>query len=89
MAYLLELRHSLLVQRQMLRTGHVPENCAKLVHGAYPTGPRIFVRKMCGSIRKCAEIVRNVCGRASAQFAQNIGVGLPRTCMHKCRATFR
>ena len=44
---------------------------------------------MCGGIRKCAEIVRNLCGGAPAQFAHNIGVGLPRMCVHKFRAFFR
>ena len=38
------------------------ENYAKLVRGAFLPGPRKFVRKMCGRIRKCAEIVRNLCG---------------------------
>ena len=65
------------------------ENCAKLVREEFPTGPRKFVRKMCGCIRKCAEIVRNLCGGAPAQFARNIGVGLPRMCVHKFRAIFR
>ena len=64
------------------------ENCAKLVRGAFPTGPRKFVRKMCGGIRKCAEIVRNLCGGALAHFAQNTGVGLPRMCVRKFRAIF-
>ena len=64
------------------------ENCAKLVRRAFPTGPRKFVRKMCGGIRKCAEIVRDLCGGALAQFAPNIGVGLPRMCVHKFRAIF-
>ena len=67
----------------------VRKNCAKFVRGALPTGPRKFVRKMCGGIRKCAEIVRNLCGGAPAQFARNIGVGLPRMCVHKFRAFFR
>ena len=65
------------------------ETCAKLVRGTFPTDPRKFVRKMCGGIRKCAEIVRNLCGGAPAQFAQNIVVGFPRMCMHKFCAIFR
>ena len=65
------------------------ENCAKLVRAAFSAGLRKFVRKMCGGIRKCAEIVRNLCGGAPAQFAQSIGVGLPRMCVHKFRAMFR
>ena len=43
------------------------KNCARLVRGACPTGPRKFVRKMCGGMRKYAEIVRNLCGGALAQ----------------------
>ena len=65
------------------------ENCAKLVRGAFPTSPGNFVRKMCGGIQKCSEIVWNLCGGAPAQFAQSIGVGLPRMCVHKFRANFR
>ena len=38
------------------------ENCAKLVRRAVPTSPRNFVRKMRGGIKKCAGIVRNLCG---------------------------
>ena len=53
----------------------VRKNCAKLVREEFPTGPRKFVRKMCGGIRKCAEIARNLCGCAAAQFARNIGGG--------------
>ena len=64
------------------------ENCAKLVCGAFPTGPRKFVRKMYGGIQKCAEIVRNLCGGAPEQFAESIGVVLPRMCVHKFRAIF-
>ena len=59
------------------------------MRGAFPTDPRKFVRKMCGGTRKCAEIVRNLCGGAPAQFAHIIGVGLPRMCVHKFRAFFR
>ena len=66
-----------------------PENCAKLVRGAFPTGPRKFVRKMCGGLLKCAEIVRNLCGVPLHKSAQNIGVGFPRMCVHKFRANFR
>ena len=32
--------------------------------------------------------MRNVSGGAPAQFSQNIGVGLPRMCVHKFRAIF-
>ena len=52
------LRHLYLEQRQILRTGHVPEKIvAKDVRGAFPTSPRKFARKMYGGIQKCAEIV--------------------------------
>ena len=76
-----ELRHLLPVQRQIL-------NCAKLVRRAVPTSSRKFVRKMCGGIQKCAEIVRNLRGGAPAQVSQKIGVGPPRMCVHKFRAIF-
>ena len=61
----------------------------KLLLGAFPSDPRKFVRKMCGGIQKCAEIVRNLCGSEPAQFAETIGVGLPRMCAHKFCAIFR
>ena len=51
------------------------ENCAKLVRRALATDPRKLVRKMCGGIQQCAEIVRNLCRGAPAQFAQNKGWG--------------
>ena len=43
---------------------------------------------MCEGISKCAEIVRNLCGGATAHISHSIGVGLPRMCAHKFRAIF-
>ena len=64
------------------------ENCGKVVCSELPTCPRKVVRKMCGGISKCAELVRNLCGGATAQISHSIGVGLPRMCAHKAHAIF-
>ena len=58
------------VQRQILRTSHLPGKAVQnLVRKAFPTGPRRkFVRKMCGGIQRCAEIVRDLCGDNSRRI---------------------
>ena len=63
----------------------VREYCAKFERGVVPRGPRKFVRNMRVGIKKCAEIVQNLCGTI---LAQNWGE-FPRICLHKFCAFFR
>ena len=92
------LRHLLPVHMQILRTGHVPEKIVQNLCAGQPrqvpenlcercAGASKNDQRLCticaGGVEKCAEIVRKLCGGAPAQFSQNIGVGLPRMCVHK------
>ena len=61
----LGLRHSLLVQRQiLLRTGHVPEKIVQNLCAGIPDRSQKICAKDVRGIRKCAEIMRNLCGGA-------------------------
>ena len=80
---LVELRHVLLVQRQMLCLRKLCKTC---MQGSPDIFPRKVVRKMCGGLQKCAEIVRNLHGGCTCTFSQSIALGLSRMCVHEFRS---
>ena len=62
--------------------------CKTCARGIPDRSPKICAKRCAGASENGAEIVRNLRGGAAAQFARNIGVGLPRMCVHKFSRIF-
>ena len=82
------LRHSLPVQRQILRTGHVPEKIMQnLCAGHSRQVPENCAKDVRGPPKMCWDCAKFVRGCTCTIRADYWG-GFPRMCVHKCRAIF-